>query len=103
RAFTGWSVSRTGEFVFNRMQHDSDPKTFLGVTGNLDGDDVIDIIFTQPAHGKYMARRLIRSFVLDNPSEEMVNRYAAIYVQSGFNVKETMRQLLLSPEFRSEQ
>jgi len=103
RAFTGWTVSRTGEFVFNRQQHDSDPKTFLGVTGNLDGDDVIDIIFTQPAHGKYMARRLIRFFVFDAPSEEMVNRYASIYVQSGFNVKETVRQLLLSPEFRSEQ
>lgn len=102
RAFTGWTINRTGEFTFNRQQHDDDSKTFLGVTGNLDGDDVIEIIFTQPAHGKYMARRLIRFFVFDNPDDAMVNRYASIYVQSGFNVKETMRQLLLSPEFRSE-
>lgn len=102
RAFTGWTVSREGTFLFNRQQHDADSKTVLGVTGNLDGDDVIDIIFTQPAHGKYMARRLIRTFVFDNPDEAMVNRYATSYVQSGFNVRETVRQLLLSPEFRSD-
>ncbi len=102
RAFTGWTVNRDGQFVFNRQQHDTDSKTFLGVTGNLDGDDMIDIIFTQPAHGKYMARRLIRTFVFDTPDDAMVNRYAASYVQSGFNVRETVRQLLLSPEFRSD-
>jgi uncharacterized protein (DUF1800 family) len=102
RAFTGWTANREGNFAFNRQQHDADSKTVLGVTGNLDGDDVIEILFNQPAHGKYLARRLIRFFVFDTPDEAMVNRYASIYVQSSFNVKETMRQLLLSPEFRSD-
>ena len=103
RAFTGWTITREGEFAFNPRQHDTDQKTVLGVSGNLDGDDVIEILFTQPAHGKYMIRRLIRHFVYDNPSEAMVTRFSQFYVGSGFNVRETMRQLLLSPEFRSNE
>ncbi|HEX9988104.1 MAG TPA: DUF1800 domain-containing protein [Chloroflexia bacterium] len=102
RAFTGWTVNRQGEFAFNPRQHD-DPKTVLGVTGNLNGDDIINIIFTQPVHGKFMARKLFRFFVHDTPDEATVNRFADIYVKSGFNVKELVRQLLLSPEFRSDQ
>jgi uncharacterized protein (DUF1800 family) len=103
RAFTGWTVNRQGEFAFNPRQHDDDPKTVLGVTGNLNGDDIINIIFTQPVHGKFMARKLFRFFVHDTPDEAAVNRFADIYVKSGFNVKELVRQLLLSPEFRSDQ
>jgi uncharacterized protein (DUF1800 family) len=102
RAFTGWTLNReTGDFVFNARQHDDDPKTVLGVTGNLNGDDVIEILFTQPAHGRFFARRLLRHFLTDTPSEALVNRFAQFYVTSGFNVKETMRQLFLSQEFRA--
>ena len=102
RAFTGWTVSRTGDFVFNRNQHDSGTKIFLGHTGNLDGDDIIDIIFQQPAHPKFIARKLFRFFVYDDPDDATVNRFADIYARSGFSVKELVRQLLLSPEFRSD-
>jgi uncharacterized protein (DUF1800 family) len=103
RAFTGWTVQRgTGQFVFNARQHDSDPKTFLGVTGNLDGDDVIDIIFSQPSHGKYVTRRIFRFFAYDDPDEATVARFADIYLKSGYNVRELVTQILLSPEFRSD-
>ncbi len=104
RAFTGWTVVRdTGQFVFRQAQHDSDPKTFLGVTGNLNGDDVVDIIFNQPAHTKFMARKLLRFFVYDNPDDATVARFADIYARSGLSIKELVRQILLSPEFRSDQ
>jgi uncharacterized protein (DUF1800 family) len=102
RAFTGWTLNhQTGEFQFNSRQHDNGPKTLLGVSGNLNGDDVIEILFRQPAHGKFFARRLIRHFVYDTPSEAMVSHYAQLYINSGFDVKETMHRLLLSTEFRS--
>ena len=104
RAFTGWTVNlrRGTDFVFNARQHDSDPKTFLGVTGNLNGDDVLDIIFSQPAHPKFVARKLFRFFVYDDPDDATVNRFADVYLKSGFSIKELMTQLLLSPEFRSD-
>src|SRR5258705_7503871 len=44
RAFTGWSATMKGEFIFRRGQHDFDNKTVLGKTGNFDGDEVLDIL-----------------------------------------------------------
>ncbi len=103
RAFTGWTVERgTGKFVFRAQLHDSDSKTFMGVTGNLNGDDIIDTIFAQPPHAKFMARKLFRFFVYDDPDDAAVARFADIYAKSGLSIKELVRQLLLSPEFRSD-
>ena len=47
RAFTGWGANLAGEFVFRRPQHDTGEKTVLGKTGNLDGDDVLQILLEQ--------------------------------------------------------
>jgi uncharacterized protein (DUF1800 family) len=107
RAFTGWTLTGRAQggdpqFVFRPAQHDADSKTFLGVTGNLNGDDVVDIIFTQPVHTKLMARKLFRFLVYDDPDEVTVNRFADIYRASGFSVRELVTQILLSPEFRSD-
>ena len=47
RAFTGWT-NDVLDFKFDAAQHDFGDKTFLGQTGPLNGDDVIDIILQQP-------------------------------------------------------
>ncbi len=103
RAFTGWTTTRDGHFVYRQNQHDTGQKTFLGVTGNLSGDDVINTIFKQPVHPAFITRKLFRFFVYDTPSDATINRLADVYVKSGFGIKELMRQILLSPEFRSDQ
>ncbi|MEO6457207.1 MAG: DUF1800 domain-containing protein [Chloroflexia bacterium] len=102
RSFTGWTVDRQGNFVFNPRQHDDDQKTVLGVTGNLDGDDVINLLLAHQAHPSFIAVRLFAFFVHDNPDRATVDKFADIYVKSGLNVRELLRRLLLSPEFRSE-
>jgi uncharacterized protein (DUF1800 family) len=43
RAFTGWSATLKGEFIFRRFQHDADSNTVLGQTGNFDGYEVLYI------------------------------------------------------------
>jgi uncharacterized protein (DUF1800 family) len=110
RAFTGWTVNGRGAgqqgatpgFLVRPLQHDNGPKTFLGVTGNLNGDDIIDIIFAQPAHGPFVARKVFRFFGYDDPDDATVDRFAGIYVKSRFSIKELVTQILLSPEFRSD-
>src|ERR1017187_5564451 len=47
RAFTGWGFNLQGEFVDRPFVHDNGKKTFLGKTGNFDGDDIIDILLEQ--------------------------------------------------------
>ena len=61
RAFTGWTIANgipgqpygrySSQFVYNPDDHDEGEKTFLGHTGNFNGEDIIDIIVKEPAHG----------------------------------------------------
>lgn len=101
RAFTGWQTLPNG-FYFNQRQHDDGEKTFLSVTGNLNGDDVIDILVRQPAASKFIAKKLVKFYVADQPDPGLVNRIADVYVQSKYDIKEMMRALLTDDVFLSE-
>ncbi|MGN6810398.1 MAG: DUF1800 domain-containing protein [Thermomicrobiales bacterium] len=112
-AFTGWFFrgqrETTGkhyvsaEFFFNANQHDNGAKTFLGQTGNWNGDDVIDIILRQPACSRFIAGKLFSFFVWDNPDAATAQPFADILVQNKYDLRETMRAILLSPQFSSQQ
>src|SRR6185369_2532060 len=75
RAFTGWGFShmvKNGpygrivmQFKFHPELHDYGEKTFLGETGNFDGEDIIDIIVRQEATAQFIAKRLYLHFVAD--------------------------------------
>jgi uncharacterized protein (DUF1800 family) len=68
RAWTGWRVNRkTDTVAFEPRLHDDGRKTFLGRTGNFDGDDIVDIIFDQPQCARFFASSLLNWFVYNDP------------------------------------
>ena len=77
KAFTGWTFTQPipiytqgrfpSEFVFVEDDHDNSIKTFLGETGNFNGEDIIDIIVKQPATARFLARHMYNFFVADEP------------------------------------
>ncbi|CAN5745102.1 DUF1800 domain-containing protein [soil metagenome] len=93
----------SGEFYFNANWHDKNTKTVLGQKvsegGMKDGLKVIDILVSQPATAKFIARKLAVKFVNDNPSEELVNRMAQAFQKSNGDIKTTLRVMFDSPEF----
>jgi uncharacterized protein (DUF1800 family) len=100
RAFTGWSLDRaTGEFRFYRFLHDGGEKTVLGRNGNLDGDDVLDILLEQPATAGFVVTKLWREFVSPEPDSAEVKRLAAVFRASRYEVKPVLRALFLSDAF----
>ncbi len=102
RAFTGWTIDRTGQFVVNRAQHDDGPKTIFGRTGNWSGDDVIDLILDHPAAAPYLAGKLFRFFAYDSPEPAVIERLADTFRASGYDLRTLVGAILRSPEFRSE-
>ena len=103
RAFTGFSFSRrTNEFVFDRANHDDGQKTFLGQTGNFDGDAIIDIIFSQRATTTYFSKRLLEFFVYTDPEPELVNAFAALIRKNKFEMLPVMSTLFRSNVFYSD-
>ncbi len=103
RAFTGYTfVRRTGEFRFDENRHDDGRKTFLGQSGNFKGDDIVEIIFKQPAASKFLARKLLEYFVYSDPEPELVDSFAATIVAHGYELRPAISQLLRSNVFYSD-
>ena len=102
RAFTGWT-NRRGETVFNRRQHDGGEKSFMGVTGRLDGEDVIEIVLAQDRCAEYVAGRLLEYFEGRVPSETRVRHYASILRASDYEVRPVLEELFLDREFYSDE
>lgn len=109
RCFTGWTIERPrdqGEFRFEQRFHDSGAKTVLGTHiaaggGIEDGLKVIDILANHPATAKFIATKLARRFVVDDPPATVVNKAAAVFQQSGGDIASVVRAVIDSPEFFS--
>ena len=99
-ALTGWHV-RGLTSQYYPQDHNDLVKTYLGHTGNLDYRDVINILANHPATPWFIARKLFTFFAYENPSDDDVKPLVDTYVQSGHNMGEVMRTLLLSPQFSS--
>lgn len=104
RAFTGWSVDRDrGSFVFRRFIHDFGPKTVLGRSGDLDGDDVLDILLAQPATAEFITRKLWREFVSPDPDPATVTRIATRFRNTRYDIKVVLYELLTSEAFYAKE
>ncbi|QDU86394.1 hypothetical protein Pla163_35450 [Planctomycetes bacterium Pla163] len=101
RAFTGWT-DRNGEFQFNRRQHDRGEKTFMGVTGDLDGDDVLEIVLAQDRCAEYIAGRLLEYFEGRAPSEARVRHYGRVLRSAGYEIRPVLEELFVDRAFYSD-
>ncbi|MBI3721051.1 MAG: DUF1800 domain-containing protein, partial [Fimbriimonas ginsengisoli] len=111
RAFTGWGIGRTrpeegrppsATFVFRPRQHDDGDKTFFGQTGPFGGEDILKMLTDNPRTSEYVASKMWRFFAYPDPEPELVSRLAAIFRQSGLEIKSLLRAIITSPEFYSE-
>jgi hypothetical protein len=118
RALTGWgidprrsvppgaAINTKASFVFLPSQHDATPKVVLGHRlaggrGIEDGEDVLDIIARHPSTARYIALKLCRHFVSDDPPSSVVNRAAAAFTHTDGDIAEVVRTIVTSPEFFS--
>jgi len=100
RALTGWSLNRlTQQYVYRPYFHDNGIKTYLGHTGNLDGDDVIRIIVEQPQSARFITGKLWTFFAGREPSDELNDALAAVFRENGNNFKPFLRVMFRSEEF----
>jgi len=83
RAFTGWSFNKNGEYLLKKKKHDYGVKTFMGKTGNFDGETIIDIILDQKQSARFICTKIYTYFVnpiVDkNHLEEITNLFYKNY------------------------
>jgi uncharacterized protein (DUF1800 family) len=103
RAWTGWRVFRlTGQAFFVPRFHDDGVKTFLGQTGNFDGDDIVNIIFSKPQCARFFAAKLLALFVYDNPEPPLVDGVAHLLQHHDYELAPVVSTILRSNVFYSD-
>ena len=102
RAFTGWSVEpATGAYRYRPFFHDGGEKVVLGHRGDLDGDQVLDILLDRPETAHFIAEKMWREFVSPDPDEAEVERWARVFRAAHYEVKPLLRAVFLSDAFWS--
>jgi uncharacterized protein (DUF1800 family) len=101
RAFTGWNYQGV-KFVINPALHDNDPKTVLGRTGNFDGEQVIDIILSQPVTSEFVAGKIYQYFVREELSPALRVRLGRLLRDSNYEIAPFLETVFLSRDFYSD-
>ena len=122
RAFTGWTFEQPiplyphgyypAPFKFIEEDHDDGEKTFLGRSGNLNGEDIIDIIVEQPATARFIARHMYNFFVADEPQvpswntvppqdQDAIDTLVAAYLQSDGDIRAMLSAMFNSDFFKA--
>jgi uncharacterized protein (DUF1800 family) len=103
RAFTGYRINYTTQrFRFAPIQQDLGMKTFMGHTGPLNGDDIIDILVNKLACAQFIGKKLWRFFVEDEPSQQIVDRITSRIRSHNFEMRPVLREIFTSGEFYSD-
>ncbi|MDX1940907.1 MAG: DUF1800 domain-containing protein [Saprospiraceae bacterium] len=103
RAFTGWSSTVAGEFIFRERQHDFGQKTFMGKKGNFNGDDIIDIILEKRETAGFITRKIYRHFVNEEVNEQIVKDLANQFYKSNYDISKLMRGIFESEWFYADE
>jgi uncharacterized protein (DUF1800 family) len=100
RAFSGWSIDLdAGEFRFRKPQHDDGEKTIFGQTGRYNGDDVVTLLLKHEKLAEFIVGKLWVEFVSPDVNAVEVKRLAKVFRDSGYEMKPTLREMLLSDAF----
>jgi uncharacterized protein (DUF1800 family) len=110
RCFTGWTIQKPNEeglFLYRPGLHDKGEKIVLGHKilaggGIADGERVLDILATHPATAHFIARKLARRFISDDPPQSLIDRAAEVFLKTDGSIRETLRAIITSPEFFSQ-
>lgn len=108
RVLTGWTIQRRGvhqgQLIFRPEEHDAGTKTVLNQTisggdGDSELNQLADILVNHPATAQFIATKLVRRFVADEPPASLVTQVAQTFTTTGGEIKPMLRQIFLSPEF----
>ncbi|HCN38102.1 MAG TPA: DUF1800 domain-containing protein [Bacteroidetes bacterium] len=102
KAFTGWGFNDKGEFIIRENQHDTSEKTFMGQTGNFDGDDIINIILENKRTAEFISEKIYKFFVNETPDKKIINNMSDIFYKSGYDIKKLLEYVFKSDWFYDE-
>jgi len=111
RCFTGWTLrfpddvgGDYGEFIYVDVIHDNQAKLVLGNPivangGQADGEQVLDILAAHASTARFVATKLCRRFISDNPPQAAIDAVATAFTNSDGDIKDTLLALFATAAF----
>jgi uncharacterized protein (DUF1800 family) len=91
-----------GLFEFDDEEHEPGPQTILAKvydqTGVDQGEAVLNDLARHPATARFVATKLARHFVADDPPPALVERMAKVFLASDGDLKQVCAELVKSAE-----
>lgn len=101
RCLTGWTVKQhfwLGEFEFQADLHDDGTKSVLGLSiepaGQAEAERVVETLAAHPATARFIAAKLARRFVADDPPAALVDKAAARFLETRGDIPAVLRVIL---------
>ena len=79
--------------TYRRFIEDNDTKTYFGKYGNFKADDLVDIIFEQPNIPYLITRKILKWFVYDTPTDELVKYYGDFFRKKNFEIQPLLNKI----------
>jgi uncharacterized protein (DUF1800 family) len=111
QVITGWSIGggkgrlaggAPGRFYFRDNLHQPGPKVLLGKTyteqGVRQGEAVLADLARRPETARFIATKLVRHFIADDPPKAVVDRVVRAFLKSGGDLPQVYAALIESPE-----
>lgn len=104
---SGKGFLRLGDFLYRPDEHDEGAKLILGHHfpaggGYNEGVQVLDLLANEPSTAAFICRKLAVRFVCDSPSAKLVNKMAAVFLQTRGDIKRVLLTMAGSDEFWSK-
>lgn len=96
--------AQRGTTYFKKEWHDDGEKRVLGQVipaggGGRDLERVVDLVCAHPSTARYIATKLVRRFVSQEPPEALVRKVAAEFTRTDGSIKDLLRVIFRSAEF----
>jgi uncharacterized protein (DUF1800 family) len=111
QVITGWSIGggkgrlaggEPGRFYFRDNLHQPGPKAVMGKTyseqGVRQGEAVLADLSRRPETARFIATKLVRHFIADDPPPAAVGRVARVFLKSAGDLPQVYAALIESPE-----
>jgi uncharacterized protein (DUF1800 family) len=99
KAFTGWNYDEDGNFEIREKQHDDGPKTFMGVTQNFEGEDIINALLDNPKTAHRIVSKIYAWFVNEEVDEDRVKELADFYYTNNYHTGDLLKKIFDSDWF----
>jgi len=99
RAFTGWSFDKDGNFKMRPYAHDNGEKTFMGKTGNFQGEDIINTLLARKETAHFISNKLYKYFVNEMPDPAHVSAMADVFYNANYEIKPLLEYVFTSDWF----